>query len=59
MIVFVPVAQGVPLIALQECGPRGAVVVREALGEGWACHAGDATDCAVATFWDTTVATII
>ena len=47
-----------PLLALQECGPKGAAVVSEALGQGWKFSARNSGD-PVAIFWDTTVATII
>ncbi len=58
MTVFVLVDQGVKLLAFQECGPKGAAVVASSLGDHWAFFAGGSDD-PVATFWDTTAATII
>ena len=52
------VNQAVPLTALQDCGPKGALVVMGALGEDWDYFAGESDD-PVAIFWDTRVATII
>ena len=54
-VVHVLVQQGAPLIALQECGPRGAATVCEALGTQWQYFSGSTED-PVATFWDTRVA---
>ena len=50
------VLQGVPLIALQECGPKTAAMLQqEVLGDVWEFHA-PGTEDTVATFWDSTVA---
>ena len=53
-VLYVCVDQGVPLIALQECGPKGAEIVRRALGAEWQYFSG-ATEDPVSTFWNTTV----
>ena len=52
--VVVPVNKGIPLIALQECGPDSASFFQKKLGADWECFAADSED-PVAIFWDTKV----
>ena len=47
--------KGIPLIALQECGTKGAQLFQQHLGKDWQFYAADTEDN-VATFWDTNVA---
>ena len=49
------VNKAIPLIALQECGPRSALHFKTELGAHWEYFASDTED-PFATFWDTKVA---
>ena len=47
--------KAIPLIALQECGPKTARFFQGKLGMDWEFFSEDSED-PVATFWDTKVA---